>query len=112
MSVRRIALATAAIGAAVAAVVLATWSHGPRATAAPLDTPTWRDVAPIFAEKCAGCHRAGGIAPFALTSGRSAAARARAILRVTQSGAMPPWMPGADSPEYVGQSIRRLTAAE
>jgi hypothetical protein len=25
---------------------------------------------------------------------------------------MPPWMPGADSPEYVGQSIRRLTAAE
>jgi mono/diheme cytochrome c family protein len=106
--------AAATIVVVVGVALFATGSRGTRATAAPLDAgaPTWRHVAPIFAEKCAGCHRAGGIAPFALTSGRSAAARARAILRVTQSGAMPPWMPGADSPEYVGQSTRRLTAAE
>ena len=29
-------------------------------------TPTYADVAPIFDSKCAGCHYAGGIAPFSL----------------------------------------------
>jgi hypothetical protein len=95
-------------------VAFAAGSRGTRAADAPLagQPPTWNDVAPIFAEKCAGCHRVGGIAPFALTSARSAAARAREILTMTQRGAMPPWMPGTDSPAYLGQERRILTAAE
>jgi hypothetical protein len=98
---------------AVTAAVLATGSHGPRAAATPAAaTPTWREVAPIFAQKCAGCHMAGGVAPFALTSATSAAARADSILAMTQSGAMPPWMPGPDSPQFLGQSKRILTTAE
>jgi hypothetical protein len=75
-------------------------------------TPTWNDVAPIFADKCVGCHTPGGIAPFSLRNARSAKAHARAILTMTQYGVMPPWMPGRDSPDYLGQSRRILTAAE
>jgi mono/diheme cytochrome c family protein len=110
VSGRRIVVALAAAAAVGAAALFGTGSSGTRAAVA--DTPTWRDVAPIFAEKCAGCHSAGGIAPFPLTSARDAAARASLILRMTQRGAMPPWMPGPDSPEYVDQSRRILTAAE
>jgi hypothetical protein len=69
-------------------------------------------VAPLFAAKCAGCHTIGGIAPFSLTSARSAAAHAEAILAMTQRGAMPPWPPGPDSPPYVGAARRILTPGE
>jgi hypothetical protein len=114
VSGRRIVVALAAAGAVAAAVLLTGRSHGTHAAPAMPDAaaPTWNDVAPIFAEKCAGCHRLGGIAPFALTSARAAAPHASAILRMTQRGAMPPWMPGRDSPEYLGQSRRILTRAE
>jgi mono/diheme cytochrome c family protein len=110
---RRIGVALVAALAGVVVVVFAAASNGtPPSTSRAAAPPTWRQVAPIFAEKCAGCHSSGGIAPFSLTSARSAAARAREILRMTQTGAMPPWMPGRDSPEYLGQSSRILTPAE
>jgi hypothetical protein len=41
-----------------------------------------------------------------------AKAYASRILVMTQLGRMPPWMPGRDSPAYLGQSHRILTAAE
>ena len=75
-------------------------------------TPTWDDVAPLFAAKCAGCHQAGGVAPFSLTSALAAKAYVPSILRMTQRGAMPPWMPGPDSPAYLGSSRRILTPDE
>ena len=104
-----LALAAAATVAFVAAI--ASGSRGSRPVAVTA-APTWADVAPIFAEKCAGCHTSGGIAPFSLTTARSAAAHASAILALTQYGRMPPWMPGPDSPPYLGQSRRVLSAAE
>jgi Copper type II ascorbate-dependent monooxygenase, C-terminal domain len=106
-------LALAVGAAALVAVVtaIASRSSDSRPVRATV-TPTWEDVAPIFAQKCAGCHTTGGIAPFSLTTAKSAAAHARAILTMTQRGKMPPWMPGPDSPPYVGQSRRILTAAE
>src|SRR5207248_207220 len=70
------------------------------------------DVAPLFAAKCAGCHQDGGVAPFSLTSALQAKAYAPAIVRMTRSGAMPPWMPGADSSAYLGSSRRILTLDE
>jgi mono/diheme cytochrome c family protein len=103
------ALAAAAVVGVVAAFAFGSRDTRPAAAKAP---PTWTDVAPIFAEKCAGCHRKGGIAPFSLTTARSAAAYAGAILAMTQQGKMPPWMPGRDSPAYFGQSRRILTPAE
>ena len=71
-----------------------------------------RDVAPILQAKCEGCHRLGGIAPFSLESAATASAWSGAIAAAVQSRAMPPWPPGSDSPAYVGQSSRVLSAAE
>jgi peroxiredoxin len=50
-----------------------------------------RDVAPLLQKRCAACHRAGQVAPFALSSYRSAAGRAETIREVLEAGRMPPW---------------------
>jgi Copper type II ascorbate-dependent monooxygenase, C-terminal domain len=104
----------AATALAVAAVVAAVVVHGSSSSAAVSQgaTPTWQDVSPIFAAKCAGCHMRGGIAPFSLTSAQSAKAHAAQIRIMTQLGLMPPWPPGSDSPAYTGSSRRVLTARE
>jgi hypothetical protein len=83
-----------------------------RSYAAHRTTVTWDGVAPLFAAKCAGCHREGGIAPFSLTTAKSARTFAQVILRMTQANEMPPWMPGTDSPAYLHQDQRILTPAE
>jgi mono/diheme cytochrome c family protein len=109
---RRIALALgAAVVVAVVVSAIAAGSRDTRSTARAA-TPTWAAVAPVFAEKCAGCHTPGGIAPFSLRSAQSAKAHANGILVMTQLGRMPPWMPGHDSPAYLGQSRRILSTAE
>jgi hypothetical protein len=71
-----------------------------------------RDIAPILQAKCEGCHRLGGIAPFSLETAKAASAWSGAIAAAVQSRLMPPWPPGADSPAYVGQQGRILSAAE
>jgi predicted CxxxxCH...CXXCH cytochrome family protein len=96
----------------VAAAVAMAANSGKTRSGARAATPTWSDVAPIFAEKCAGCHTPGGIGPFSLRNPRTAAEHANGILVMTKLGRMPPWMPGPDSPAYLGQSRRILTPAE
>lgn len=55
-------------------------------------TPTWHaDVAPIVVEKCAGCHTAGGIAPFALDAFGAAGPMADAAVAAVEAGTMPPF---------------------
>ncbi len=71
-----------------------------------------RTVAPIIAEKCAGCHQLGGIAPFPLETASQISARSSAIGAVVQAGVMPPWPPGKRSPAYVGQAARTLSAQQ
>jgi hypothetical protein len=57
-------------------------------------TPTfYRDVEPIVMTRCAGCHRAGGIAPFAFGSYEDARARASTIADLVERRVMPPWPP-------------------
>jgi mono/diheme cytochrome c family protein len=108
----RIGIVVAAVAAvAVVAVAIAAGSGDTRRSAH-ASTPTWAQVAPIFAGKCAGCHTPGGIAPFSLRSAQAAHAHANGILVMTKLGRMPPWMPGHDSPAYVGQSRRILSPAE
>jgi hypothetical protein len=76
-------------------------------------TPSFtREVAPIIAEKCAGCHQAGGIAPFPLVTSEQISSRAALIGAAVQARVMPPWPPGRRSPAYVAQSARTLTAQQ
>ena len=52
-----------------------------------------RDIAPIIFHSCSTCHRPGEAAPFSLLSYSDAKKHARQIVDVTQSRAMPPWLP-------------------
>lgn len=53
-------------------------------------------IQPLVAEKCQGCHRDGGIAPFALVSYEDVTNVATAARRAIESRAMPPWGPFPD----------------
>jgi hypothetical protein len=103
----RIALAAVvALGLAIPLAALASTRGG----ASP---PSFtRDVAPVIAAKCAGCHQAGGIAPFALETPRQISGRASTIAAAVQARLMPPWPPGPRSPAYVGEHERKLSARE
>ena len=59
---------------------------------APPEPTFWRDVAPITAAKCVGCHQEGGIAHFPLDDYEHAKARAGAIDDAVQGGHMPPFL--------------------
>ncbi len=55
------------------------------------DAPSYVDeIAPIIAENCAGCHRDGGIAPFALDSSLAAQSWSPMIREVVLTRRMPP----------------------
>jgi hypothetical protein len=59
---------------------------------------TWHQhIAPIVIGKCSGCHRDGGIGPFALQEYEEAASFAELALGAIESGQMPPW--GEDETE-------------
>lgn len=72
--------------------------------------PTWADVAPVLARRCAGCHSQGGDAPFALGSYEEAWVSADTIGEVVRRGTMPPWF--ADPAVGVFENDRRLTPGE
>lgn len=58
---------------------------------------TWRGgVGALVLERCAGCHRAGGIGPFELTSADHLRENARAVRDAIVAGRMPPWGVVAD----------------
>lgn len=72
--------------------------------------PTWADVAPVLARRCAGCHSTGGDAPFALGSYEEAWVSADTIGEVVRRGTMPPWF--ADPAVGVFENDRRLSPEE
>jgi hypothetical protein len=87
--------------------------HDGSAEAGTAATPRFaRDVAPIIRDKCAGCHRLGGIAPFPFRTSKDVASRAPLIAAAIQSGVMPPWPPGKRSPAMADQATRTLTPRE
>ena len=64
--------------------------------------PTWnRDVRPLMEAKCADCHKAGGIAPFALTTRSDVLAVAASVRAAITSRRMPPWPARRDCNEYL-----------
>lgn len=52
-----------------------------------------RDVAPILAAKCVGCHSEGNVGPFSMDSHRRVATRANMISETLLTNRMPPWRP-------------------
>ncbi|MDB5294223.1 MAG: Copper type ascorbate-dependent monooxygenase, C-terminal domain protein [Phycisphaerales bacterium] len=81
------------------------------AAPSPAGSPTYhKDVAPIVAANCAGCHRPGEAAPFPLLSYGDAKRRAGQIVDLTSRRIMPPWKPDGGDVHFVGE--RRLTDAQ
>jgi hypothetical protein len=79
-----------AAGAVAAACVTAYALPIHRTPAPPV--PNWaKDVAPIVYKRCSGCHHAGEVAPFTLTSYADAKKRARQLADITERRIMPPW---------------------
>lgn len=63
---------------------------------------TWhQDVRPIVEARCAGCHKAGGIGPFDLSTYAGTRAVAELVGMVTAARTMPPWHAGAEQ-GYLG----------
>jgi len=52
---------------------------------------TFEDVASIFHQRCAECHRAGQVAPFSLLTYEDVVAVKDTIREVVDDGRMPPW---------------------
>jgi len=99
--------------AAALAIPLAAVARDGSSSAAARPAPSFtRDVAPIVSEKCTGCHRLGGIAPFPLVTAGQISSRASLVGAVVGARIMPPWPPGARSPAYVGEEAHTLSAAQ
>lgn len=82
-----------------------------------IDGPvTWhQQIAPIVAQKCSGCHTAGGIAPFTLETYEEAKQWSVAMADSIDEGRMPPW--GAEetdecTPPAPFKDDTRLSATE
>ena len=69
-----------------------------------------REVAPVIAEKCAGCHRPGGIAPFPLVTAKQISQSSAAIAAAVETRLMPPWKPAPGCQPYEGD--RSLSQTE
>ncbi|HEY6330900.1 MAG TPA: cytochrome c, partial [Blastocatellia bacterium] len=66
-----------------------------------------KDVAPIFYERCAECHRPGEVAPMSLLTYKDARPWARSIKDKVASRIMPPWLADESSGHF--SNDRRLT---
>ncbi len=69
-----------------------------------------RDIAPIIFHSCSACHRPGEAAPFSLLNYSDVKKHARQIAEVTQSRAMPPWLPEPQKLKFADEL--RLSEAE
>ncbi|MFK7865641.1 MAG: hypothetical protein AB8B95_15605 [Pseudohongiellaceae bacterium] len=67
-----------------------------------------KDIGPIIAENCAACHRAGGIAPFALDSHTMVMGWSQMIREVLMTKRMPP----GQIDQHIGEFINDMVLAD
>ncbi len=75
-----------------------------------------KDIAPIFFKNCAGCHRAGDIAPFSVLSYKDVRPWAKSIREKVINREMPPWSADPhfgdfqNNPRLSDQEVATITA--
>jgi len=69
-----------------------------------------REVARLLRDNCVECHRAGGVAPFALETYAQARGRKGMLRLVLEERLMPPWFASGDSARW--KNDRRLSPAD
>ena len=79
---------------------------------APAARTYWRDVAPIYFERCVTCHQSGGIAPFQLDNYADAAMWAPASAAAVAGRTMPPWLMTDDGSCGEFRGSRALTSED
>lgn len=66
-----------------------------------------KDIAPVIQRNCVGCHRAGEIAPFELTSNDDVVNWSQSIREAVHEQRMPPWHADSDAGTFVND--RRMS---
>jgi hypothetical protein len=99
----------------LAGVLVALAGCGTDLTPKPDDATWYGGVGPLIREKCAGCHHAGGIAPFSLYTYDDVHHELTQVLEALDTGAMPPFF-AVDAPDctprYKWRDDPRLTDTE
>ena len=72
----------------------------------------WQDVAPIYNNRCVGCHQNGGIGPFRLDNYADAKSHAALELARVTAGTMPPYFMVHDGTCESFHDETTLTASE
>lgn len=67
-------------------------------------------IAPLIHENCTPCHRPNAAGPFSLITYDDVVKKAKTIVKVTQSGFMPPWPADPAYSNFIGERI--LDASE
>jgi len=85
----------------VLGLLLSGCTDGPIPTGAVTPAPEpaesyYKDIKPIVDMKCSGCHQAGGVGPFPLTTYEEVSAMKDVSLLSVESRSMPPWPPAQD----------------
>ena len=70
----------------------------------------YKDIKPVVDMKCSGCHQAGGIGPFPLTTYEEVSSQKDLALWSMESRSMPPWPPAQDCADF--QHNRSLSEEE
>jgi mono/diheme cytochrome c family protein len=104
------AIATAVIATDAISLAMRCDASEPTAASAASSVTFNKDIAPIVFRNCAGCHRAGEVAPFPLLSFSDAQRRAKQMQVVTNDRLMPPWKGVEGHGRFVGE--RRLSSDE
>jgi peroxiredoxin len=86
-------------------------STGTKKTVAGASVTFHKDVLPVLQKHCQGCHRAGQVGPFELTSYKSTSKWAEVCLEEVKVKRMPPWKP-AENPLLAGERTLPVEAVQ